>query len=316
MNKIKIGFIGTGYMANEYAKVLISKLPFQVTLVGAVNKSNQRIIDFVKKYKVKKRYNNISQLMKLAKPEIVIVAVNELSTYSVIKELSKFKCICLIEKPVGINAKENKKISLIKKNKNFFPFIALNRRFYSSVLESNKILKKDTSKRIIKIFDQENIIIAKKNKVPTKVLNNWMYANSIHMLDFALIFGRGKIKRITTLNKKDYLEKKNISSRIEFNSGDLVDYFCIWNRPSPWSVQISTKKFFLELKPIEKLSYITNKDRKWINVSVSKNDEYFKPGIYLQILQLFEFYKNKTTKLKDLKYSNKIMNLIKEIYFD
>lgn len=316
MNKIKVGFIGTGYMANEYAKVLISKLPFQVTLVGAVNRSNHRIIDFIKKYKIKKRYNNISQLMKLAKPEIVIVAVNELSTFSVIKELSKFKCICLIEKPVGINVQENKKITLIKKNKNFFPFIALNRRFYSSVIECNKILKKDNSKRIIKIFDQENIIIAKKNKVPTKVVNNWMYANSIHMLDFAFIFGRGKIKRITTLNKKKYLEKKNISSRIEFTSGDLVDYYCIWNRPSPWSVQISTKKFFLELKPIEKLSYITDKNRKWINVEVSKNDKFFKPGILLQILQLFEFYRNKQTQLKDLKYSNILMNLIKDIYFD
>ena len=316
MNKIKVGFIGTGYMANEYAKVLSKNFPFKISLVGAINKSNSRIKDFINKYKILKQYKNINQMMNYAKPDVVIVSVNELSTYGVIKELCKFKCVCLIEKPVGIDARQNKKILSLKKNKNFFSFIALNRRFYSSVISTNKILENDSSKRIIKIFDQENIIIPKKNNVPKKVTNNWMYANSIHMLDFVFIFGRGKIKKIKTLNKKNYLSKKTISSRIEFTSGDIVDYYCTWNRPAPWSVQISTEKYFLELKPIEKLSYLTDQNRKWINVGISKNDKEFKPGIFLQTLQLFNFFKNKNSKLKDLNYSKKIMNLIRDIYFD
>ena len=63
MNKIKVSFIGTGYMANEYAKVLTKKFPFKISLVGAINKSNSRIKDFIKKYKILKQYKNISQMM-------------------------------------------------------------------------------------------------------------------------------------------------------------------------------------------------------------------------------------------------------------
>ena len=55
MNKIKVSFIGTGYMANEYAKVLTKKFPFKISLVGAINKSNSRIKDFIKQSFKKER---------------------------------------------------------------------------------------------------------------------------------------------------------------------------------------------------------------------------------------------------------------------
>ena len=57
-----------------------------------------------------------------------------------------------------------------------------------------KIISKDKSIRIVNIFDQENSLAAMKLGKPLKVVKNWMYANSIHMIDLAYLFGREKLK--------------------------------------------------------------------------------------------------------------------------
>jgi predicted dehydrogenase len=316
MKKFKIAFVGSGYMANEYAKVLKDKFDDRCEIVGSTNKSDNRIKEFNNKFNVKKHYRNLDNMMMLTKPDIVIVCVSELSTYIVLKKLCNYPCICLIEKPVGLDFLESKKILNLKKHENFLPFVALNRRHYSSVLNAKKIIKNDKSKRIIKIFDQENSINAKKSGQPHKVVKNWMYANSIHMIDFVYLFARGKIKSIKKFSKVQFLKEGMVSTKLNFDSGDVVYYHCIWNRPAPWSLQISTQNYFLELKPIEKLAFLTNKNRKWTNIKSSYLDIKYKPGIYSLLKEVLNYKKNKISNLQSLRYSNDLMRLIRNIYFD
>jgi len=70
------------------------------------------------------------------------------------------------------------------------------------------------------------------------------------------------------------------------------------------------------LKPIEEFSYLESKSRKWVKTPTSANDIRHKPGIYLQLVEVFSFFKERKTKLKSLDYSNKLMKLIRDIYFD
>ncbi len=316
MAKLKFAFIGTGYMANEYAKVLKNGFSRRSEIVAAINKSSDSVKAFTKKFKVSKHYSELKEMMIYAKPDVVIVCVNELSTYGVLKELSLYPCICLIEKPVGINHVESLKILKLKKNKKFFPFVALNRREFSSVKKAVNLISKDKSPRIINIFDQESSLVAKKSGQPDKVVKNWMYANSIHIIDFINIFARGKINKIKKVERNNIFKEGIFSCILSHDSGDKVFYNCIWNRPSPWSVQVSTKKYFVELKPLENVSFLTNKNRKWNFLKSSTLDINYKPGIYSLINEIFRFKKIKKTNLKDLKYSHQLMKLIRNIYFD
>ena len=50
MNKIKIAFVGTGYMANEHAKVLTREFRDKIQLVGAINRSKNNIKKFIKNF--------------------------------------------------------------------------------------------------------------------------------------------------------------------------------------------------------------------------------------------------------------------------
>ena len=207
---------------------------------------------------------------------------------------------------------DSKKILKLQKNKNFFPFIALNRRYYSSVLSAKKIITKDNSSRIIQIHDQENTLLAKKLGKPLKVVKNWMFANSIHLIDFAYQFGRGEIINIQKTKKINIFKDGTFNTVIYFDSGDVVYYNFFWNRPAPWCVQISTRNFFIELKPLENMSYISKDSRKWRSTKISNFDKIYKPGIYLMLKNIL---KNKNN-LNDLIYSHKLMNLINRIYFD
>lgn len=315
MNKIKIGFIGTGYMANEYAKVFKKIKKPRIKLVGAINKSGLNIDKFLNLYKIRQKFKTIDELIINTRPDLLVVAVNELSMLTVMKTISKYPCVALIEKPLGINFEENKKILNLRKNENFHAFLGMNRRKYSSVISAQKLLKLDSSRRIITINDQENTLKAIDGGQPQKVVKNWMYANSIHMIDFCKIFGRGRLKKIIKISEKNFLKQNFLSRKIIFSSGDVIYYNCLWNRPGPWSLSISTKKFYIELKPIEKLRYISSHNRIWQELPISKEDKIFKPGLYLQIKELINFIKSKKSNLENIKKSSDLMKLIKDIYF-
>src|SRR2546425_867700 len=71
--------------------------------------------------------------------------------------------------------------------------LALNRRHYSSTRTVLDDVAKLQGQRLIHVYDQEDQIVARAAKQPELVVLNWMYANSIHVVDYLTILGRGRI---------------------------------------------------------------------------------------------------------------------------
>ena len=96
-------------------------------------------------------------------------------------------------------------------------FIALNRRFYSSTQNLINNIKKN-KKKIIVINDQQNIFKL-KNRFSKKILDNFMYVNSIHLLDYVSIICRGQISKIQNYTKwkKKYKIKEQYSNIEKIN---------------------------------------------------------------------------------------------------
>ena len=67
-------------------------------------------------------------------------------------------------------------------------YVALNRRFYSSTKAVMRKLDNYQEQRLITVLDQEDTKKAELMKRPKKVIENWMYANSIHLIDYFHIF--------------------------------------------------------------------------------------------------------------------------------
>ena len=77
-------------------------------------------------------------------------------------------------------------------------FVALNRRFFFSTQELLKKISKDKSNRVVEIIDTQTPELF-KNRFPNKIIKNWIFANSIHMIDYINILCRGHIKNTNNL---------------------------------------------------------------------------------------------------------------------
>jgi predicted dehydrogenase len=307
---INIGLVGAGNIAQEYLKVI--KDLKNVRCAAIFSRTPSRVKPFYKKYQIGKICYSIEEFLNQDNLDGIIIAINSESVLKVLKNLKNKKIPIMIEKPVGINFSESLLIKkLISKYKNNI-FVALNRRFYSSTIKAKKIISNESSKRFIKITDQQN------QKHKSQILNsNLMYANSIHLIDFISVFARGKITKIKKIKKYKKNKFHEIITKIYFSSQDEAIYYCNWNSPGSWSLDIIQNKQRCELKPLEDLTHetINNKNRiirtKFLR---DKKDNKYKPGFYLMVKNFENLIKGKTNTIVKFTEYFKTVNLIKKIY--
>ena len=307
--KFKIAFIGAGNMAKAHIRVF-NKIE-SVQLIGIYSRTKKKAEKICNQYKSLKYYNSISDLYKKNKPDLVVITVSVESIKKVCMEASKFNWKCLVEKPFGYNYEEAKFLSKNIKNKSNF-FIALNRNFYNSTQNIMRLLKKDNSKRIIQIVD--NQMIKKIKSYPKKVLKNFMYANSIHLVDFIRIFARGKLKKIENIFELKTKYSFSFSKKLLFTSGDQVIFTSFWDRPAPWSLNISTEKYFFDMKPLENLQIIDLHKKKKTNLNKIKIEKLYKVGLMRQGIEIIKKLKNKNHYFPGIKEVMYTTNLIKKIF--
>lgn len=303
-----ICIIGAGYMAKEYLKVLKSK---KIICDGIFSRTKIKCINLKKKFNIKKIYNSIDEINSCNKIKYLIIAVNEISVFEIVKKLKLNKYIILCEKPVGINLNESIKIFKIlkKKQKNFF--VALNRRFYSSTIKAKKLVENFPGKRFLQINDQQ--FQRSKNSIINK---NYMYCNSVHLIDYINFFIRGRIKKVKYINQMKYKKFSKTIVQMTFTSGDEVIYHCVWNGPGAWSINIYQKKQRCELKPLEVLNYekIHKYNLKRKIFRKTANDINFKPGINIMVKEFLKSIKKKSHQLTSFEDYLKTVKIIKKIY--
>jgi len=306
-NNIMFYFFGAGPIIEEHIKSF--KGEKGVELFAILSRTKSKAIKLQKKYKIKFIYNSFENLKKNKIKKVAVIGVSILSSLEVCKKIFQFFDYCLIEKPPGYNYKESLKILKLSKKYNVKVYVALNRRCYPSTDQLRKLLKKDRGNRIINIIDHENIDL-QKNK-PIKVINNWMYANSIHLIDYANIFCRGKKISIKHFNLSKSLDRVCI---IKFSSGDICIYQGIWNKPGPWGITVSTKTKYFQLQPLETLSFRSTDSYKMNIFNYNAKNKKFKHGFKEQAKNFLSAIQNKKHQLANIEEAVKTMKLIKNIY--
>ena len=312
---INISFIGCGVIGQEHIKAFKSNSR-KVILKSVFSRSLKKAKLIAKKYSIKKFTNSLNVVLDDDEIDLYVIAVPVLSTRGIVEKIIKKKKITpnlLVEKPIGYNFNEAKNLNNIIKNKNLC-FAGLNRNYYDTTEIAISYLKKNNSKRIIKIFDQQSPIKLKKI-YPMKVLKNWHYANSIHIIDYIRLLARGKLVKITNISGKsinNLMKKNSFIKKLVFSSGDEVLYHAEWNKPGPWSIKVSNDNLHLNFKSLENLEVITN-DYKKINYKEKNNN--FKAGFKKQSTRIIKYISgekcNQIVSISDAFIS---MNYLKKIY--
>lgn len=312
MKKIKIGLVGAGNMASEHIKAFSNIEGIEI--ISITSRSSDRAKDLAKVYGIENVCLSVSDMYIKHKPDGLIVAVSELETYNVLIEAAEFPWSILVEKPAGYNLIQAEKLYENVKSKQDSIFVALNRRHYSSTREVLKQVNEGSGNRVIVVNDQEDPEVALADQRPRDVVENWMYANSIHLIDYFALFCRGELEKVNKIVPWRGLGTEFVHCELEYSSGDKAIYLSYWNRPHPWSVSISTKENWWDLRPIESAIRISRESRIPVAIEKSKWDSDFKPGLRLQAEEFFSHLKKQQTNLPTIKESLATMALVSKIY--
>ena len=311
-NQIKVAFIGAGYMAEEHIKAFSDITT--VALLGIHSRNSLRAESLAKKYGIPKVYESIDALYNGTLADLVIIAVPELSTNKVCKDAFSYPWRALIEKPVGYNLADAEDIAAAAHASSCKAYVALNRRHYSSTRAVLRELSDIHGHRLVQVFDQENPIAALEGGQPRLVVDNWMYANSIHLVDYLSVFCRGDVTSIDHVIRWDSTKPGFVLTKFEYSSGDIGLYHAIWNGPGPWIVNVTTQAKRWEMRPLEQASSQLPNSRKSNSLPVHEWDIKFKPGLRLQAQEACKALRGEENTLATLAVGIETMKLVSLIY--
>jgi predicted dehydrogenase len=309
---VKVALIGAGSMAREHARAFTDAE--QVTLSGIYSRTRARAERVARDYNIAATCNSIEELYLRTRAHLVVIAVSELSTRAVCEEAFHYPWVCLIEKPAGYNLIEAKAISRNAKFHKRMAFVGLNRRHYRSTRMVLEEAENMAGPRLIHVYDQEDPAFALKSGRPREVVDNWMYANSIHTVDYLRVFGRGDI---TSVEPVEVWQQKNpwiVIAKIFFSSGDIGVYEAVWNAPGPWAVSVTTRAKRWEMRPLEHATVQSYGSRTPMELPGHMWDTQFKPGIRLQAEEALRCVRGQNHKLPTLHDAFESMVLIHKIY--
>ncbi|WP_421945860.1 Gfo/Idh/MocA family protein [Pedobacter sp.] len=288
--KENILLIGTGPMAQDYAKVLDAQGRFY-QVIGRGLASSEK---FEALLGVKPFVGGIDTY--LANNDIgndcsVIIATGTETLMHILKiVLAAGVSKVLIEKPAALSVKE------LLDNQSFLKtyldkvFVAYNRRFYASVVETRKIIEEDGG---LQSMHFEFTEWAHKIEPLTKaagVKENWFFANSTHVVDLAFYLA-GKPIEWNTYSKGGTLRwhaKTNFTGAGITEKGVLFSYLSNWESAGRWAIELYTEKRRVYLKPIEGISI---QEKGSVALVEHKFDDEldikFKPGLFNQVKAFF-----------------------------
>lgn len=309
--KFRIGIIGTGYMAFEHARAFAAHACVEIT--GVYGRDLAKAQDIVQRLQSGIACDSIDHLHELG-TDLVVIAVSIEATGSLLSQCSRYDWFILCEKPFSQNVSSAREAIASLNQKKEEIFVAHNRRFYPSISSALEQLEESGGPRIVSIVDQEDTVSALSAGFNSSVVSDWMYANSIHVIDLFLVFCRGEIESVERVYATGTWTQRSLASVIKFDSGDIGFYQAHWNKPAPWAASIACDSCYIELSPLEYGKVRRGNSRKWIELLDTPALIGYKDGLVEQVEQAIMMLRGLSHSLVSISSSMDTMELISAIY--
>ncbi len=302
---------GSGYMAEEYLKVL-KALSCRVAVIGRDEKKAKAL---AAKYRMQGFGDSLKALSK-----IDVMAMDLAIIASSVESLCEVALGCLsegiknilIEKPGALNVKELETIKKRSKGKNIR--IAYNRRFYNSVRELQKRITADGGV-LACFFDftdrEKDVLQSAKDR---SVTHRWGLANSSHVIDTAFyLIGLPQVLHSIQDGRWNCHPTGNIFVGSGKTNKCPFSYFATWSGGGRWNVEVSTREGRYKLSPLEELQFCKKNQFVWEKIVLTdRDDQKFKPGLYKMVKSVLT--RQGLKNLPDLDGQIKLCKAINKIF--
>lgn len=312
-NKLKVAIVGAGYMATEHLKAFVAT--GEAEIVGITSRTRARAETLVADVPQAQVFDSVEQMYEQTQADIVVVTVTELFMADVAKRCFNYPWLVLLEKPAGYDLADARDIHAAAVAVKARAFVAFNRRTYSSTRQAVARLSDNDGPRFIKVLDQQDQHAALTiHNSPALVAQNYMFANSIHLIDYFRVLGRGEVTSVENITRWDPANPGVVLALIRFSSGDTGLYEGIWNGPGPWVITVNTPSERLEMRPLEQVAVQLYGERRSESLAIDPIDTEYKPGLLFQAQQTLRAARGENAQLPDIEDSLKSMELVARIF--
>lgn len=319
MRDLSIAIVGAGSMAREHAKTFAS-LP-GVKVSGLTSRTRVRADALANELGIPIVADAIDELHERTTADLLIIAVPELSANPVAMQAFRHPWAVLMEKPAGYDLADAEKIAAAstdreqRAHRSATPvgrvMVGLNRRFYSSARTIKADLDtRPDDKRFIHVQDQQSYAEARRYNHPPQVVERFMYANSIHLIDLIPFFARGVVTRVEPVTPWRGEDTEVMLAYVEFDSGDTALYEGLWKGPGPWAANVSTPGKRWIMQPLEQATYQNAGERQRHTIEPSEDDRQFKAGFLLQAKAAVAAVRGEASSIPSIDDSLQTMRLI------
>ena len=311
--EISVAIVGAGSMAREHIRAFSSLEGVRVS--GIFSRTTTRASALAQEFNLPHVANSMEELYSKTHADLVIQTVPELMARTVATAAMAHPWAVLLEKPAGYDLADAQAIADLAARHAKPVMVGLNRRFYSSTLAIKADLdSRPNEKRFIHVQDQQSYAEARHYNHPEQVVEKFMYANSIHLIDMLNALGRGKVKAVNRITPWLGEETRTMLAHIEFDSGDSGLYEGLWHGPGPWACAVSTDSRRWTMQPLEDAVYQNAGERSRQSVERSELDRNFKAGFVLQAKAAVGRVRGEEVEIATIEESLRTMHLIHEIF--
>ena len=311
-SNIKLAFIGAGGMNREHARAF-ADIP-RVNLAGIHSRTRPKAEALAKETGIPLVCDTIAELYEKTQAELLVIAVPETSIRNVAEIAFALPWTILMEKPPGKDLEEALGLEALAQRHGRTIYVGLNRRFLGSTEAVLNDIHSRQEPRFIRVEDQQSLEVARVIGHPEEIVQRWMYANSIHLVDYLRSLCRGTVKKITPISRWNPAAPAYVLAAVELDSGDVGRYEGTWNGPGPWTVTVNTPGRRWELRPLEQARFINAGERAINEVPQTDADKNFKPGFRRQAEEVLKAMRGEPSRAPTLASAIETMRMISAIF--
>jgi len=281
--------LGAGPMAIEYAKVL-KALQCSYTVVGRGESSAAKFYEAIGSSVHVGGVERFLEENSVVEYDAAIVAVSEKNLGDITRKLISVGIEkILVEKPGGFDYADILSVSTEAKKQGSQVWVGYNRRFYSSTQKAQEIIAEDGGVKSFTFeFTEWSHVISLLEK-EEGVLEEWLLANSTHLIDLAFYLGGDpETMNSYVVGNLPWHSSGSIFTGSGITStGALFSYHANWESPGRWGLEILTSRHRLIFRPLEQLQKqkIGTTVIEQVDLDETK-DTQFKPGLFHMVESL------------------------------
>lgn len=307
-----MAFVGAGGMTREHVRAF-RDVP-GVSLVGLHSRTRAKAEALAGELGIATVCDSVQELHERSRADLVVISVPELAARAVATASFEFPWTVLAEKPLGCDLDDALAIEAVAKARSRRVLVGLNRRFLSSTRTVLADLARQDGPRFIQVHDQQSLATARAIGHPEAVVQRWMYANSIHLIDMLRVLGRGRVQAVNVALPFAQEASIAVVATVDFESGDRGLYQGVWSGPGPWAVSVTTAAKRWEMRPLEQASFQLAGERHLNPVEVEACDKEFKPGFRLQAEHAVAAALGRPSEAATLDEAMETMRLVAAVY--